>query len=151
MENKLDINMDHNMPSDNNKYLILLILATLLMSLAIAAYTLHVSNKIVLKDYRVGDLKAVENMIDKTRDLTLEEKKVIKNSFLEINWKNAKSEDEKYNAYYDIYSSLRARYNVTSSKFIGEQMKNVEKFLAANWPEYYKSDKKGGAFLDIKN
>lgn len=96
------------------------------------------------------DINKPENTIQRIRSLKQippEVKDVYKESFnKELN--EAQNETEKFDAYYTIYSSLWARYNVTQDQEVFSEMRGLGTFIQKNWPDIYNNLKESGGFLE---
>jgi hypothetical protein len=84
--------------------------------------------------------------------LTPEQRQAVQNGF-EKDWNAADTEMKKLGAYYKVYTSLWAGYNVTKDPAVRAEMKKIQEFMASQleWRQEYKLlTTGGGTFLDEK-
>lgn len=100
-----------------------------------------------LEEYDVQKPFVVKQHLDSVKILTPEERDIIWQGFIGRDWSNAETDRKKWSAYGTLYSSFRARYNVSNDQEILLEMESLEGFMAKTWPDFYEPAVRGGKFL----
>jgi len=102
-----------------------------------------------LKPLDVNRPEIVKQNLQELSALTIKGREAVDQSFdrdLEITATES-GDIKKSSPYIGLYSSLRARYNVTKNPDILKQMRDIEQLIQKEWPRIYKSLQEGGTFL----